>query len=45
MMTEFGNMFRISGYSEKERLNFIKGALSIHKEMLTKVERRENITV
>ena len=33
VMTKYSNMLRISGYSEKERLNFIKGALTRHREI------------
>ena len=36
-MTEYSNMLRISGYSERERWNFIKGVLSRHREMLAEV--------
>ena len=42
-MTEYSDMLRISGYSEKERLNFIKGALTRHREMLDEVNRGERV--
>ena len=34
IMTKYSNMLRISGYTERERWNFIKGAVLRHREML-----------
>ena len=37
-LTEYSNMLRISGYSHKERLNNIKGAIQRHKQMKDEVQ-------
>ena len=37
-LSEYNNMLRISGYSEKERYNFTKGALERHCEMQREVQ-------
>ena len=44
-MTKYSNMLRISGYSARERLHFIKGALQRHKEMIAEVERGERTSL
>ena len=37
-MNEYSNMLRISGYSEKERFNFIKGAVIRHRAMKDEIK-------
>ena len=37
-LSEFSNAMRISGYSSKERLQTIQGAVSRHREMMRQVE-------
>ena len=40
-LSEYSNMLRISGYTERERLNNVKGAVSRHRHMTAEVERGE----
>ena len=40
-LAEYSNMLRLSGYSEKERYNNIKGAVTRHREMIREVETGE----
>ena len=40
-MEEFGNMLRISGYSEAYRYNIIRGAISRMKDIRNKVKTKE----
>ena len=45
IMTKYSNMLRISRYTERERWNFIKGAVLRHREMLEEIVKGERTSL